>query len=416
MEGARAAFSLVGLTILVLSGAGSTSGGPRPATDPKATANQPSASPSPLNFRPAVSFTSPPSSVAAAPGVATLEVPSAGGNFTVPYIQTSPDLNFAVDFNGPRDRSIVDVVLDQGRPGQKSQRLHGPTLTGTFRGLDFGEHTLDARLYVPEEGVPEEVALKQPPLAQSHLESIARGDVVAALGDSVTEGLQGGPYPAGELLQLKSFPDWTVARAALQPIDPTLVSADGRNFPQPGATLHPASRPGFEVALGRMLADVRHHPVLVLNQGVGGIGADRYVGVSTGDAFARTLASTHPNGWIVNLGANDIRYQRSAQDYGTSLRVLAENLERGGAAVGDIHVACPSYRDGATVSLEQTYLPVVDDVRRSMHLGPGPDFFHPYRDRPGLRDDWVHPSAEGYAAMAQMWAEALGGRASTCAS
>ena len=367
------------------------------------------------SFRPHLSFTTPQSSVGDEPNTATLEVPGPGGAFTVPYIQASPDLDYALDQNGPAGRTIVDAVIDEGRPAQQSQRLRGPGWGGTFRGLAFGEHTLDARMYVGEEGASDTFILAQPPVATAHLDHVARGDVVAALGDSTTEGLEGGPYAPGEIDHLTYFADWVAARHALGPIDPSLVSADGRTYPQAGGSLHPASRPSFVVPLARLLEARTGHPVLVINEGWSGITADGFVHVAQSQHFHDLVAAAHPNRWLVNLGANDAAVQRPALEYQQRLEALVAGIESLGAAPGDIRLACPSYRSGPLSALEATYLPVVDFVRGDKRLGPAPDFFGHYRDQPDQLGDSVHPNAAGYAAMAQLWSDALAGSGSRCA-
>lgn len=377
-------------------------------------------SPSPIPFsdlRPFVRFTSPASRVSAAPGVATLDVPGFGGDFTVPYIQASPDLKYALDINGPPGRTIVDVVLDAGQPDEQAQRLTSPPWSGTFGGLTFGEHTLDAALYAPEEGVPPAIALAEPPVAVSHLGGVARGDVIAALGDSITEGIGDGPFAPGEFERLQSFPDWIAARNALQALDPVAVSADGRNFPQPGATLHPLSLPGFEVPLGELLAEQRRHPVLVINAGWSGATSASYAQIVASDAFHRLVTAARPNIVLVNLGVNDPLQLHDAGEYQRQMESVVGSLRAGVVSVDAIHLACPSYgREAIRQQLLPTYLPVIDHLRTDLGLGPAPDFYSHYRDHPAELVDSAHPNSAGFAAMAQMWADALAGHGSSCVS
>lgn len=367
-------------------------------------------------YRPVVRFTTPHSSVAAAPVTATLDIPGPSGSFAVPYLQASPDLEFTVEHNGTADRSVVDVILDQGTPSERAVRLSAAPWQGVFHNLAYGEHTLDARLFVPEEGTLPAITLAQPPVAVSHLEHVGRGDVVAALGDSISEGRTSAPLPAGAADRLGYFPDWVAARDALAPVSPDWVSADGRNYPQVSQNNPGVSRPGFEVDLGRRLADERGHPVVVLNLGWSGITADGFAHVVDSDYLRSIVAITRPNSWLVDLGANDVLVHRAADEYGARLRAVMDGLGRLGATGDHVHLACPSYRSGATEEIETTYLPVVNDLRASMHLAAGPDFFSTYRDHTELRSDWVHPSPAGYAVMADQWQAALGGQGAACPS
>lgn len=366
-------------------------------------------------FVPFVRFTTPHGNVAAEPATATLDIPGAGGGFSVPYIQTSPDLQYTLDTNGPPDRTTIDVVLDRGRSTQKTQRLRIPPWAGTFHGLGYGDHTLDARAYVLEEGAPPGFGPHRPRVAADHLDHIGRGDVIIAMGDSITEGLRDGPFSPRVAERLGYFRDWVAARDALDPYDASLVSADGRDFPQAGAATHPASSPGFEVPLSRLLESSRGHPILVVNEGWSGISSDGFAHVTESQHFRDLVVTSHPNGWLINLGANDMLGRRPAPEYRARLADIIGNLNRLGAAGPDIHLACPSYRNDSTrIGVEASYLPVVDSLRAQFGLGAGPDFFSYYRDHTGERADWVHPNGAGYAAMAQMWADALDGHGSNC--
>jgi lysophospholipase L1-like esterase len=367
-------------------------------------------------LRPLLKFVAPQASVAEAPTTATMAIDGPAGTFYVPYIQTSADLAVTLAHNGPPTRSIVDVILDAGTPQAHAVRLTSAPWRTTFQAVGFGEHTLTARLYVPEEGIPAEIALQAPPAAEAHLEQVARGDVVAALGDSTTEGLGEGPWQPGEQELLGFFPDWLAARRSLQTSRPDWISADGRNFPQAGLTMHPASRPAFAIELARQLAARRGHPVLVLNDGWSGTTSDGYMRISTSAYFAHQMAATSPNAWLVNLGANDPLVNRSPAEYGDRLQALVDNLEKlYGAPPQAIHVACPTYAaEPARNQAEAHYLPEIDGLRARANLGPAPNFFAFYRDHPEAVADAVHPNFAGYAAMAQLWGAALAGQGQGC--
>jgi lysophospholipase L1-like esterase len=370
----------------------------------------------PEGFRPMLRFVTPRAEVADAPTTATLAVDGPAGTFHIPYIQTAADLQVALVHNGPPTRSIVDVILDAGTPQARVIRLTSSPWRTTFPGLGFGEHTLAARLYVPEEGIPAEIALMGPPVAEAHLDQVARGDVVAALGDSTTEGLGEGPWQPGEQEALGFFPDWVTARRGLQASRPDWISSDGRNFPQAGMTMHPASRPAFAIELARQLAAGRGHPVLVLNNGWSGTTSDGYMRISTSAYFARQMAATAPNAWLINLGVNDPLVGRSPAEYAARLQSLVDNLKRFyGAPAQAIHVACPIYAtQPARNQAEAHYLPEVDRLRARANLGPAPNFFAFYRDHPEDVADAVHPNFAGYSAMAQLWGAALAGQGQGC--
>jgi lysophospholipase L1-like esterase len=366
-------------------------------------------------LRPTLAFTSPTAAVPEAPTIATLGIDGPAGRFYVPYIQTSPDLAVTLAQNGPASRSIVDVILDAGTPASRTVRLTEAPWQTTFHDLPFGEHTLTARLYVPEEGVPAEVALHAPPAVETRLDRVARGDVVAALGDSTTEGLGEGPWQPGEQEVLGFFPNWLAAQRGLFG-RPGWVTADGRNFPQAGPTMHPSSRPSFTVELARLMAARRGHPVLVLNDGWSGTTSDGYMKISTSGYFSRRMAATVPNTWLINLGVNDPLLNRSPAEYADRMQNLVSNLQKlYGAAPGDIHVACPIYAtQPARNQAEAQYLPVIDQLRASNHLGAAPNFFAFFRAHPETVADAVHPNFAGYTATAELWDGALAGQGQGC--
>jgi len=366
-------------------------------------------------LRPTLAFTSPSAAVPEAPTTATLGIDGPAGRFYVPYIQTSPELPVTLAQNGPAGRTIIDVILDAGTPGSRTVRLTQAPWRTAFHDLGVGEHTLTARLFVPEEGVPAAVALQAPPVAETHLDRVARGDVVAALGDSTTEGLGEGPWQAGQQEMLGFFPNWLAAQKGLQ-ARPDWITADGRNFPQAGLTMHPASRPSFTVELARLLAARRGHPVLVLNDGWSGTTSDGYMRISTSGYFSQQMAATVPNTWLINLGVNDPLLNRSAAEYADRMQSLVTNLQKlYGAAPGDIHVACPIYAtQPARNQVEAQYLPVVDQLRAGNHLGAAPNFFAFFQAHPETVADAVHPNFAGYTATAQLWDAALAGQGQGC--
>lgn len=352
-----------------------------------------------------LSFVSPSAGVPGAPTTASLAVPGFGGRFQVPYIQTSGQLDVTVAERGPADRSFVDVILDGGTPRAQAERLISAPWTATFFNLAYGEHTLTARLYVPDPGLPLAVALDAPPVAQAYLDHVARGDIVAALGDSTTEGL--GEESAG------TYPDWTAA-ATLSGVHPDWVTSDLRTFPQNGPNVGPKA--SFIVELARDLGAKTGHPVLVINDGWSGTTADAYVHIVESAPFADQMSRVKPNSWLLNLGVNDALVGRSNPDYINRMQHIVSDLESSYGAIPDqIHVGCPSYaKQPARNALESQYMYSIDQLRALWHLGPGPNLFGTFRDNQQLIADEVHPNAAGYAAMGQMWAAALEGQGQAC--
>jgi lysophospholipase L1-like esterase len=282
----------------------------------------------------------------------------------------------------------------------------------------MGEHTLDARAFVPAEGSPQLVARTiSTPVGSTHLERIARGDVIAALGDSTTEGEGDGPWGPGTYNHLPAFGDWGAAFNAAVAAGVPWVTGDGRNYPQPDHVFRWRSRPSFTVKLASALAAERGHPVLILNEGWSGATADGFTHVARSGYLQNVFAVARPNVWLLHLGANDALVHRPAGEFGDRMQSVVSSLQGlYGAAPGDIHVACPIYaKQDSRHDLEKEYLPVIDALRTGNHLGAGPDFFAYFRDHQDGLADGVHPNGAGYNALAVLWNIALDGQNTRCA-
>ena len=346
-----------------------------------------------------IRFLTPTSGLAQQPDVATLAIPGRAGDYLVPYIQTSPDLAFNLEVNGYSSGGVVSVTLDAGWPSAQFLALNNPPFSGTFHDLEMGDHTLSAELV----GAPGRAGPSHQLLAATELTHVARGDIVAALGDSTTEG-NGGPF-------FNFMPNWTVALATAA----EWTSPDGRSYPQAGALSKPRSPASFTGTLGSLLEALWHHPVLVLNDGWSGATADDYSRITTSGELRAEYSAAHPDVWIVNLGVNDPLTNQSPAQFDVSMHAIVQNLDGlFGAHNNDIHVACPIYAKDARHNGEAQYLPVIEHLRATAGLGAAPNFFTYYQnDSAGVADE-VHPNATGYHDMAILWAQALTGQNQPC--
>ena len=351
-----------------------------------------------------VSFDSPRAELAEAPDVASLAIPGRHGFYLIPYIQTQPSLHFRVRVQNLPDDSIVLVRLDPGIPGARVVTAAAPTYDGDFNDAPMGDHRLLAEVYSAPEPVNRWGTLtRRHLLASTQLTHVARGDIVAAIGDSTTEGNGGARF--------HFLPNWMNAQANAA----DWTSPDGRNFPQAGAFARPEAPASFTSTLGTILEQQRHHPVLVLNDGWSGATTQSYKDISSSHDLAAEYAAARPNVWIVNLGVNDPIIHASAADFDANLRAVLQTLTtRYGARGADIHVACPTYAKDKRHDGEATYLPLIDKLRADAGLGAAPDFFSFYRGKPSDLADEVHPNAGGYRDMASLWARALQGQGASC--
>jgi lysophospholipase L1-like esterase len=393
---ATAAFFLAMAPWIATSRVDRVSAAPRPGHHHRAPATTAFEAPPPV-----VAFEFPRAELPEQPETATLAIPGRHGNYLVPYIQTGPDLRFRLRVRDLPEQAVVRVTLDPGTPDSPVVEAVAPAFEGTFTEVPKGEHTLFAEVMARRQLVyPKGTDGGGRRVASSRLTHVARGDIIAALGDSTTEG-NGGP-------SFGFLPNWVAARAQA----PEWTSADGRNFPQAGAVARPRAPASFTSALGMILASARGYPVLVLNDGWSGATAEAYSRISSSGDLAAEYGAAKPNGWIINLGVNDPLTRQSPEQFDRSLRSIVNDLaSRYGATGPDIHVACPTYAQDSRHDGEAAYLGVINQLRATMGLGTAPDFFGYFKANPAAQADKVHPNAAGYRAMASLWAQALAGQA-----
>jgi lysophospholipase L1-like esterase len=358
-----------------------------------------------LSQGPEVAFETPSAQLPEQPDVASLAIPGRAGTYLVPYIQTQPNLHFRLRLDRPPSRPRLIVTLDAEGPAPQSLVVTGPQYEGTFHDVPLGDHTLSADLYSGYQSVPTHGAQGWGRFVTSaHLSHVARGDIIAAIGDSTTEGLGGAVF--------SFMPNWVTA----QEMAADWTSADGRNFPQAGAMESPRAPASFTSTLGGLLEATRGHPVLVLNDGWSGATAEAYSHIVSSPTLASEYAAAQPSDWLVNLGVNDPLTHQSPDQFAASMHtIVAELGSRFAATPRAIHLACPSWAaQDFRHQAEATYMPVISQIRATLATGPAPNFYTWYRDRPADLADAVHPNAAGYRDMAGLWSQALQGTGSAC--
>lgn len=173
-------------------------------------------------------------------GTLFLTVPDIRGTYTLPYIQSGPDLEVEAQMHDVR---VAEVRLSLCRPGLEvrceSASVERPRLR--FAGLPSGDYVLDA---VAFDGSGREVS-------RARLRNIGVGTVIAALGDSITEGYRGVGFHRGEHLAPMLFPAEAVSR-------------DRRNFPQFSPTTH--HQPGGNAEDGQAVASI-HRAFVIRGRG-----------------------------------------------------------------------------------------------------------------------------------------------------
>ena len=330
----------------------------------------------------------------------SLAVPDAQGTYAIPYIQSSPDLQVRVEaYDAALQR--IELVLARGAGKIARAELTDAHPATRFAGLDAGEYALVLR--AQSQGGHS--------LFEARCERIGVGTVIAALGDSITEGYYGVGFWRDDLaLTADAFP-------------PEAVSHDGRNFPQFAPTTaenlpEVNCMQSWMTDLNNRLTASLGHPVFIANEGWGGHStADYLARMRTDTSWHERMTLLRPNVWLLHLGVNDERALRQAQAVADDLAAMVDILyERYGAEPANVLIArpCYDYVDGAEPVL-RSYIEVVDRLVARRGLSHGPDFFAAYsRDRETYYgEDPVHPNEEGMRLMAHLWHDAIVARLGT---
>jgi len=231
------------------------------------------------------------------------------------------------------------------------------------------------------------------------------GTVIAALGDSITEGYWGERFWRDDLdLRADMFP-------------PESVSRDGRNFPQyaPTAKRHSPDANCFTSWMPRLndlLSDQWQRPVFIANEGWGGITTAGYLERMRTDAnWQERMRLLDPGVWLIHLGVNDERAIIPAAEVVANLNAMIDILvAQYEADPARIVLATPSYdyAPGAADILA-AYRVEMERIITVRGLRQGPDFFAAYaveKER-YYGNDPVHPNVAGMRHMADLWAMAL---------
>ncbi len=339
-----------------------------------------------------------PGTAAGAPGARpkplTLQIEDVKGSYTIPFIQSSPNLHARIDFTDAAVASAeVRLMLDGKLVAQQKVRREEPSVVFLKRAP--GEYSLECR------GLGGD-SKERCRATYSH---IGIGTVIAALGDSITEGYLGRGYMMPNLrLSADRFPAESVSR-------------DGRNFPQYGPTTwrHLPSVNCFEswmTSLNNRLTDTWRQPVFIANEGWGGITTDGYLTMMREDAgWKARMKRLMPQIWLIHLGVNDERAHVKASEVRAHLAAMIDLLVKDyGAKPARIYVAIPSYdyAPGAAAIL-RSYVREIEALVMQRGLSRGPDFYTAFaQDKPRwYGQDPVHPNVEGMVRMAALWHDAL---------
>ncbi len=325
---------------------------------------------------------------------ALMTVKDVQGSYTLPYIQTGHELKVVCRVVDSRVAAAKMVLAKPGSPDHEASGI-APEFAATFSGLSWGEYGLVVRGLDANGGE----------VCRTSFERIAIGTIIAAIGDSITEGYYGRGFHQKELnVRAEMFP-------------PESVSRNGRNFPQFAPTTH-AHLPDvnyFEswmTQLNDRLSETWGRPVFIANEGWGGITSGGYLDMMRTDAsWRKRMQRLKPDLWLIHLGVNDERAHVEKEAFAANLDAIASLLiSEYGAEPARILLAkpCFDYFEGAKEILE-IYSTEIDRLIAKRGLGRGAELFAAYaKDRARwYGEDPVHPNVAGMDRMADLWADAL---------
>ena len=323
-----------------------------------------------------------------------LTVDDVKGTYTIPYIQSSRVLTAYFQFEEPRvAAACVSLMMGEHEIGMRP--MSRPGSLARFADLKPGGYTIRV------EGRDAEGRA----VCHATYSGIGIGPVIAAIGDSITEGYYGRGFMCDDLdLESGRFPRDAVSR-------------DGRNFPQYAPTTHDhlPSVNCFEswmTCLNDLLSEKWRCPVFIANEGWGGISSGGYLEMMTGNENWRgRMRALKPNLWLIHLGANDERAFIPAETFAGNMEAIVRLIiQQYGAKPANILIAKPNfdYFDGAQPILEG-YCRKIEQLVEKKGLKPGADFFAGYASekQKWYGDDPIHPTELGMKRMADLWFEAV---------
>lgn len=316
------------------------------------------------------------------------------GSYTVPYLQSSPDLTLQAKFHADAAQSVQIKLIDAD-----NRQVADDTLDRKRTSLSIGR-------LKPEEYRLEATGLDTngKEISRQRYTRIGVGMVITAIGDSITEGYFGAKFDWTEHADWTTYPKET-------------VSHDGRNFPQfaPTTRGYFGKNYAFQswlTELNDLLAASLGEPVLIANEGWGGITSAMYLHrVKQDKNWQARMQKLQPTVWLVHLGVNDERGRVPPEQFGRQMTELVDLLVSEHHAIPNrILLAKPAYDYGAVdAALLPAYCEEIDKLIKLRGLSSGPDFFTAFSEnkQKWYGDDPVHPNAAGMTHMAELWCESL---------
>lgn len=334
-----------------------------------------------------ITITAPARAVASAPDVATTRIyrEERGNTFYIPFIQTQPTLvvTATVQVASLPSGGGVKFVMDESTTNQIIQYDLSTPFTATFTNLAKAEHTLDTYIVDSSNSTVSGSA------NHDRATHIGIGDIILAIGDSVTAGWDGVVYSNAP------YTDWTSVPQK---------SADNRNFPQVDiynwiTLANDVQMVSHHILENDILTRFDGYPVFILNEGVSTIWTGGYLPRMDQQAWQDRINALHPNKCQIHLGINEA--QREKSEYTSNMtQIVSDLVTRHGIAASNIVLAVPAKW------FETIWKPTIDSLISNLGLSRGPDFqgYYSRNTNPPVLYTTYHPTITGQCQMARLWA------------
>ena len=336
--------------------------------------------------------------------------PTAQDVFKIPYIQTAPVVEATAVVQEAPAGARVRFVLDDAHEQIDAAAPFAASFTLEAR----GEHRLRAEL-LDQGGTV---------LAASQISPLGYGEILVAIGDSITTGVGG--YQVSSTGAHDSGPPriaYPITRAEQSP----LASADARDFYQADNWAHTVTEPyypSFHIKLNDELAGCAATPVFILNDGFSGVrtGRNRNDGQPTTQnnnllqkmpAYRDHIATLGAQQVLLTVGTNDVSGALPASTWASDLNQVIDALQQDSVDLA-IWVGRLAWRDDKAGAAELTasYNALIPGIVSAQNQASapvllGPDFFAYTENKLALfATDRLHPAQEGYDGMAGLWRDA----------
>lgn len=298
---------------------------------------------------------------------ATLNIQKEDCSYDIPYIQTDQQLNIDIVADNVPAGGGIRVVVGKWFEGVVHDTiLYQEPYSIGIGTLGKGEYTVNAYLIDSDGKI----------LARDFIRGIGIGDIIFAIGDSITVGTDSYEYTT-------DYPaNWLEANR---------VSEDGRNFDVCGDYMSGDPRPSVDsygVSLNDKLINANGYPVYIHNMGVGSINSYQYLERTQTRPWQDMYNLLDPNIFIIHLGNNDScdGVNRCFAEYSdSSILSIANSLD------GDVYIAKPILGSGWGDSL------ISFDI----------DLHSAFVGKENLLVNGVHPNQEGQDLMSQLYFDLL---------